>query len=173
MWDQPRPQGSLLSCAGNIVPIPVADQKDRGLWERDWCMTRVWYASLKQASFIPGLLRSHWKSSKWPMGIRIGNLENQAVKLTLLSEFGFSLFLSSFFFLFCYFFGCCCFVCLFFVLFVVILSSFLSFFFRKHLIYTFFYVTLRKDLTTLTRKLHNAHTTLSKGHTFCVTHRDL
>ena len=77
------------------------------------------------------------------MGIRIGNLENQAVKLTLLSEFGFNLFLSSFFFLFCYFFGCCCFVCLFFVLFVVILSSFLSFFFRKHLIYIFFlrYVT--------------------------------
>ena len=25
---QPRRQGSL--------PIPVADQKDRGLWERDW-----------------------------------------------------------------------------------------------------------------------------------------
>ena len=34
-WYQPRPQGSLLSCAGK-VPIPVADQKDRGLWERDW-----------------------------------------------------------------------------------------------------------------------------------------
>ena len=31
------------------------------------------------------------------------------------------------------------------------------------------YVTLREDLTTFTRKLHNTHTTISKGHTFCVT----
>jgi len=30
---QPRPQGSLLSCAGNIA-IPIANH--RGLWERDW-----------------------------------------------------------------------------------------------------------------------------------------
>ena len=54
--------------------------------------------TLKQASFMInsqwGCSRSHWKSSKWPIGIGIGNLENQAVKLTFLSEVGFSLFLS-------------------------------------------------------------------------------
>ena len=30
---QPRPQVSLLSCAGNHDPR--ADQKDRGVWEQD------------------------------------------------------------------------------------------------------------------------------------------
>ena len=36
---QPRPQGSLLPCAGKIgIPIPVADQNDRDLWI-DFCTT--------------------------------------------------------------------------------------------------------------------------------------
>ena len=69
------------------------------------------FLSLIFISKFPGCSRFHWKSSKWPIGIRIlGNLENQALKLTFLPEFGFSLFLSIFVFV-VYVVFVCLFVC--------------------------------------------------------------
>ena len=46
---QPRPQGSLLS---------FADQKDRGLWERD-CVNKCFPASLTHAQTLPPAVLNH------------------------------------------------------------------------------------------------------------------